>query len=179
LVNASLTFLVAAIVASGPSPPSSPRPFNIPAQPLEDALQAFSSQSGLQLLFSAEVVALGRMSPGISGVHASHEALDVLVGSSDLRYEYVNDRTVTISRRRAWRRDQDIFFDDAPLGEIVSVFNGANARQIHLRGAELSALRLTGHLRAGNLDALVWSIQHHYSIKVRKSRNTVTIAPRR
>jgi len=70
---------------------------NIEAQPMESALNAFASQTGLQLLFQVE----GMLTPGMKadrvvGTLPADEALKKLLDGSGLRGEFINPRTVAI-----------------------------------------------------------------------------------
>lgn len=55
--------------------------FDIPAQPLQAALEAFGAASGWSGLYSADTTA-GRMSRGISGWHSPDAALRLLTGGA-------------------------------------------------------------------------------------------------
>ncbi len=72
--------------------------FHIERQPLDRALKTFADQAGLQLLFHVEGVSIpkGLQSPPLSGAFTPDEALQRLLASSGLRYQFVNPRTVTI-----------------------------------------------------------------------------------
>jgi iron complex outermembrane receptor protein len=70
---------------------------NIPAEPLEDALNDLAQQSGLQILFSSSLVT--RLSaPPLKGSLTVEEALRRLLANRPLRFEFVNPHTVTIQR---------------------------------------------------------------------------------
>jgi iron complex outermembrane receptor protein len=67
----------------------------IPAQSLERALQTFSAQSGLQVIFPTELTQ-GLTSPALEGSYTPEVALNKLLENSDLRYSYANPRTIAI-----------------------------------------------------------------------------------
>jgi iron complex outermembrane receptor protein len=67
----------------------------IPAEPLADALNELAQQSGLQILFSSELVAELR-SPPLKGSVTAAEALRRLLMNTSLRFEFVNPHTITI-----------------------------------------------------------------------------------
>jgi iron complex outermembrane recepter protein len=69
--------------------------FVIKRQSLQDALTEFGRQSGYQLLFLAEVTA-DVMAPEVIGTFTPQTALEKLLANSGLRYEFVNERTITI-----------------------------------------------------------------------------------
>jgi iron complex outermembrane receptor protein len=71
---------------------------DIEPQPIRQALQAFGEQSGLQVLFRSEGLAIdGLVSPLVSGELSAQQALDRLLSHTGLRYEFINPRTVRIS----------------------------------------------------------------------------------
>ncbi len=67
------------------------------AQPLADALEAFARQTGLQVLYTSDV-ARGVQSLGASTGRSTTATLRELLRDTDLTYEFVNARTVTILR---------------------------------------------------------------------------------
>ena len=71
--------------------------FRIPAGTLMDALDAFSEQSGLQIIYDQKVTA-GRQSSAVDGTMAPAHALDRLLSQSGAVWELVNDRTVFVHR---------------------------------------------------------------------------------
>ena len=71
------------------------RPVNIQAQGLETALQLFSKESGLHVVYVSEDVS-SRQTPGASGVLTQDETLSQLLGGTGLTYRYIDDTTVTI-----------------------------------------------------------------------------------
>src|SRR5436190_1529039 len=76
-----------------------PRPFDIQAQPVGDALNEFASQSGYQVLFLSK---LGKdvKTAGVQGTLPPEQALQKLLEGSGLKYEFINERTVTIRADR-------------------------------------------------------------------------------
>jgi iron complex outermembrane recepter protein len=72
-----------------------PYSVNIPAEPLGDALNELAQQTGLQILFSSELVARLR-APAIKGALSADDALRRILGNSGLRFEFVNPRTIAI-----------------------------------------------------------------------------------
>lgn len=64
-------------------PPPAPVSFNIEAGSLESALLAYAHQSGLQLLYSADLVA-GRRAPALHGALAPDQALERLLAGTGL-----------------------------------------------------------------------------------------------
>jgi iron complex outermembrane receptor protein len=70
--------------------------FDIPAQPLAQALTAFGRQSGLQVAFDPAAAA-GKTSVALSGLMATEQALRVLLGGTGLSYQFTSAGAVTIS----------------------------------------------------------------------------------
>lgn len=69
----------------------------IAAQPLDDALQEFSRQSGVQIVFFSNVSA-GIRSPGANGSYTLNGALEALLAGSELSFRIINPRTVQVFR---------------------------------------------------------------------------------
>ena len=75
---------------------AAPASFNIQPQPMSQALVAFSSATGIQLFFNADLVR-GVNSPGVQGSFNRTEALIRLLAGSGLTYRFTNATTVAIS----------------------------------------------------------------------------------
>lgn len=71
--------------------------FDIPRQPLVQALRQFADQAGLQLAYEASLVA-GRMSPALKATISVRQALGELLKGTDLRFEFLDERAVVLSR---------------------------------------------------------------------------------
>jgi iron complex outermembrane recepter protein len=84
-----------AIQARAEANSATPISMNIPAQPLEKALQAFAAQSGLQVIFPTELTQ-ELTSPALEGSYTPEAALTRLLANSNLRYIYANPRTIAI-----------------------------------------------------------------------------------
>ena len=69
--------------------------FSIPAGNLTDALDVFSEQSGLQIIYDQKVMA-GKHAAPVSGAMAPARALDRLLLQSGAVWEFVNSKTVFI-----------------------------------------------------------------------------------
>jgi iron complex outermembrane receptor protein len=72
-----------------------PYSVSIPAEPLGDSLNELAQQTGLQILFSSELVARIR-APAVKGSLTADDALRRILGNSGLRFEFVNPRTIAI-----------------------------------------------------------------------------------
>src|SRR5882757_8439106 len=69
--------------------------FDIPEQPLAQALTAFGRQSGLQIAVDTAATA-GKSSPGISGAMTYDEALRRLLAGTGLTYQFTSASAVTV-----------------------------------------------------------------------------------
>ena len=74
---------------------SDQRNFDIPAQPLSDALFAFSAATGVEFLVEARHAA-GLRSGGVQGVMAPRDALEILLAGSKLVAQDFGPDTVTL-----------------------------------------------------------------------------------
>ena len=72
--------------------------FDIPAQPLGDALQAFSKQSGYRLLYPSANLATSR-APAVVGSYAAENALAKILEGSPLRVASINGHVVALTAR--------------------------------------------------------------------------------
>ncbi len=74
---------------------ANPESFDIAAQPMPGALQAFAAQAHLQLLFDYKALARLRTGP-VKGRMQAKEALTLLLKGSGYTFQRVNDRTIAI-----------------------------------------------------------------------------------
>jgi iron complex outermembrane recepter protein len=79
------------------SQPAAPEPLtvDIPAQPLEKALEAFSSQTGIQLVYLSGVVAEQRCQVAKAGLSAN-QALKRLLQGTGLHFKYLTPNSVRL-----------------------------------------------------------------------------------
>jgi iron complex outermembrane recepter protein len=95
---------IAALAQANPSalePPSEAQAsrttnFDIAAQPLGQALQAFGRQSGLQIAVDSAAVA-GKTTGGVSGTMTAEQALRQLLSGSGLTYQFTSASAVTVA----------------------------------------------------------------------------------
>lgn len=71
------------------------RPFDIPAQPLQDALVLFNRQSGIQVTAEGGLTA-GRASTAVKGTFSSAQALGTLLAGTGLAWRWLDSRTVVL-----------------------------------------------------------------------------------
>lgn len=95
LVIGHVTPAIAQTTASG-SGGSSAITFNIRAQDLGSALNAFADRAGLRLLFPSGL-ASGRQSAGLSGTYSREQGLAQLLAGTGLSYRFTSRDTVTIN----------------------------------------------------------------------------------
>lgn len=72
--------------------------FNIPARDLAGALDRFSTQTGIQVVYQPELVA-SRQSKALTGRLTWRQALEALLQGSGLEYQQADDTTVVIRRQ--------------------------------------------------------------------------------
>jgi iron complex outermembrane recepter protein len=74
-----------------------PQAFNIPAQPLDNALTELADRAGLRLLYQAELVGKLRSQP-VSGQYLPEQALKIMLGESGLSFRKTADNAITVER---------------------------------------------------------------------------------
>lgn len=94
----ALALILSVAVATGEeaTTPAGPVVFRIRAQPLIDALQAFSQQSGVQVMFETAAAA-GYKAPPVEGEFSPDMALRLLLADTDLKIRYSRSRAVTLA----------------------------------------------------------------------------------
>jgi hypothetical protein len=97
-IAAAIVLSIGVAFASGKERTQSfgPTTFHIPAQPLIDALQAYSQQSGVQVMFETASAA-GYKSAAVEGDFAPEAALRLLLAETDLRIRYSRSSAVTLA----------------------------------------------------------------------------------
>ncbi|MCX2830338.1 TonB-dependent receptor domain-containing protein [Microbulbifer thermotolerans] len=129
--------------------------FSIPAQPLSQALLAFSRQSGLAVLASSELD-LARDAPPLDGEMAAREALEYLLRDSGLTFRQVNDQGLVLvpapvkaSRREPVTADEE---KKPYLDEVVVV---ASKRRTNLQETPMTVTAIGAkQLQAYRADSL-------------------------
>ncbi|ALA57324.1 TonB-dependent siderophore receptor [Nitrospira moscoviensis] len=74
--------------------------FDIPPQPLPEALVAFSARTKLHVVYEGPI-AHGVRSPGVTGVLTPTDALRRLLDGTGLSYRFIDRRTITLDRAAA------------------------------------------------------------------------------
>lgn len=95
---AALTLIFSVAVAAGKeqSDRIGPIAFHIRAQPLTGALQTFSQQSGIQVMYETSA-ASGFDAPALEGEFSPDAALRLLLANTDLKIRYSRSRAVTLA----------------------------------------------------------------------------------
>ena len=72
--------------------------FDLAAQPLAEALTTLAAQSNLRIVFNTADTQ-GLRSERVAGAYTAQTALKLLLRSSELRYRFIDERTVEIHGR--------------------------------------------------------------------------------
>jgi hypothetical protein len=154
-------FFCICFAASGQEKPLQPRvKFDIPAQQLVTALQAYSAASGVQVLYESSLIA-GRSSSPVRGEFTRETALEYLLKGQDLIVRYSRADAITLVDPLAPSVDEppaEVAGDvDLDLGTIymgpaeATVDRSALARYVGAIQLDVqSALRKTAETRAGS-----------------------------
>ncbi len=117
---AFMALLIAGSAAYAGTPDNLPvYQLNIASQPLDDALQEFARQSGIQLVFFSRI-AQGQEAAALTGEYTTHAALTALLADSKLTFRELGANTFEI--RRADPRSRAHFKlanPQEPMEEIV------------------------------------------------------------
>lgn len=89
--------------------------FNIPAQPLADALNAFIAASDWQVGYAAELAREARSAP-VSGAYSAPQALDKLLQGTGLVYRLTGNNSVRLEKAAAPQLNQA---DPATLPKVI------------------------------------------------------------
>lgn len=103
---------------------SAARNFNVPAQPLADALNVFGRQSGLQVTLAASV-SRGVLSKAVVGSYAPEEALARLLSGTGIEYRISGGRTAVIGTGAAGGGAAVAPADGSTALDPISVFGDA------------------------------------------------------
>jgi hypothetical protein len=117
--------------------PTSPVKFDIPAQPLIDALQAYSKQTGVQVMFET-ASATGQRSQPVKGEFMPAAALRVLLAETDLKVHYSRASAVTLAPASAPSPDDPPVHPWASADMVLQTLrvSGADESANHNRLAE-------------------------------------------
>jgi hypothetical protein len=146
--------------AAGPQPvvANAPISFQIRAQPLATALQAYGQRAGIQVLYESDS-ATGRQSAAVEGEFTPDRALDLLLSGSNLEVHYTRPDAITIAPRHARAKDEPpadpLAKADLSIGElrIRAPDQAGGVAQDYSESVQLdiqSALRKNSKTRSGN-----------------------------
>ena len=108
-------------------------PFDIPAQPLETALQAFGEGSRLQVLYETALTA-GRRSSDVKGAFTRGAALRQLLSGTGLEFTYTDERAFTLVPTRIALQpnpniaDYNRFLGDVQAGVLAALCGNPETR---------------------------------------------------
>jgi len=144
---AAIPFLLLAVAASAASSGLSPAArdlerevvFNLPRQPLENALLGFSEQAKIQVMTASTVIP-DQLSGSVVGRQRVRIALDMLLHGTGLRYSVVNDTTVAIHALQAggdnWNAASEASLRPVTLLAAVTNASPDNAKGSSTGGSE-------------------------------------------
>lgn len=134
---------------------------------------------GVEVLVTEGTVEVARTNVAAPGVlpaamklHAG-ESTRVATGGAPVRPAVETVSAVEMERRLAWQ-SQRLFFDDLPLSEVVARFNrhaaaDAATPRLTILDPQLAELRISGRLRADDLEAFVEVLQSSFGVTVERS----------
>lgn len=109
-------------------------------------LNDFGTQSGMQLLFNFEDMK-GVSVTAVHGEYKPFDALNKMIAGTDIRYEFVNRRTVTLTRAAMAVRPAKALRDKVDAAKVVKDDRrsaGAGLDEVTIRGTQPSSLSLLG-----------------------------------
>lgn len=97
ILAAGLSLPAWALAADGAAAAGSPvlRQFDIPAQPLHEALQTYSLVTGRSLLYDSDAVA-GHVSSNVSGRYTAQDALRLMIAGTALTARYTSNEAFVL-----------------------------------------------------------------------------------
>jgi hypothetical protein len=139
--------------------------FNIPAQPLDQALEAFGATTRLQVLYETSLTA-GRLSTEVRGPYPQDAALRLLLVGTGLDFNFTEDRAFTLVPAEA---SAPVARYSEFLGGVQSAVLGALCRRVETRpdasrlafqffvggSGEITNLRLLGSPGVASRDAAI------------------------
>jgi hypothetical protein len=114
-------FSVAGAAGLQPVGGDAPMIFQIPAQPLATALQAYGQRAGVQVLYESDSAA-GRQSVAVEGEFTRNEALKLLLSRTNLEVHYTRSDAITLAPRGVRAKDappaDPLVKADLSIGEL-------------------------------------------------------------
>jgi outer membrane receptor protein involved in Fe transport len=132
--------------ASAMGNPNERYAFDIPQGVAAWRLNDFGTQSGMQLLFNFEDMK-GVSVAAVHGEYKPFDALNRMIAGTDIHYEFVNRRTVTLTRAAMAMRPSKALRDKVDAskgGNDDRRSSGAGLDEVTIRGTQPSSLSLLG-----------------------------------
>jgi len=133
---ALVTVVLRATAVQAADEPQASLTLQIESQPLRTALSEFGRQSGLQVVFIQTDIGASVMAPPLEGTYSAKAALDRLLANTQLKYEFINARTVAVRAPHALAQDGQKPLSSSSVGELG---NGEGAFSLHLAQSDSSA----------------------------------------
>lgn len=124
---------------SGPGAATA-RQFNIPAQPLTDALGQFGRQSGLQVVFPAQVAA-GVRSGEVVGTFSPEQALSRLLGGTGIGWQLTGEAAIVGGGQAAAGSGDVAAADDTGLALDEIIVTGRDERSLSSVAQSVQVIR--------------------------------------
>ncbi len=93
---AAIAGLVYTALAQDDGARHAPTQFDIPSQPLSNALQAYGEATGVQVLYESSS-AIGRRSAPVQGSFTPDAALGLLLAGTDIKVRYIRPNAITLT----------------------------------------------------------------------------------
>ncbi len=148
---------------------------DIKQQRLISALTEFAEQTGLQLLYSAEL-AENQNSKAINGRYTPTEALKILLDGSGIRYRYVDDNVITLELPKQGSLTTETLL--AAAGEFVLAEGGATEESysgpveqedLVVRGGDISPYVKTDSTAGSKLPMAITRVPQSIQVITRES----------
>jgi transmembrane sensor len=85
-------------------------------------------------------------------------------------------RPISPARASAWREGK-LYFDDAPLSEVLASVNRYSSKPLMVSNPEMQKLTVTGMFRAGDLKAVLMSLNDLYGVKSKELADRWLLTP--
>lgn len=133
----------AAWASPKPAAPAQDTRFDIPSQPLAEALSTFAAQTGLQMLYDAPL-ATGRRSTAVSGGMSPRSALAMMLQGTGLSARFTSAGAVVVYASATSAVTLN------PLTAVAApVVGGDRLQAAFLAYAEVARKRISDHVRGG------------------------------
>jgi len=146
----ALGWTLAAAAQSAPPAQRTPQAVSVPAGPLTAALNRLAAQSGLQILFDADL-ARDKTTKGVSGTLTPAQALDVLLAGTGLDARFEGDNQVVLDGGAASAGAGPAAADDgSTLLDRITLYGSKNATTLDASTASVGVVA-AGELEDGQI----------------------------